>query len=312
MALSDSTRDETAVAGVGSASVGDFIALLKPRVMSLVVFTALVGMLIAPGSIHPVIGAVALALIAIGGGGSGCLNMWYDADIDAVMTRTRNRPIPAGRVDGASAFAFGMILSVGSVVMLSLVTNLLAGGLLAFTIFFYVVIYTMWLKRWTPQNIVIGGAAGALPPVVGWAAVTGHVAIEPLVLFFIVFLWTPPHFWALALIKSGDYSRAGVPMLPVVAGDRATRIQILIYALVLAPTAVLPWFMGFAGLAYGVLSAVLGAVFVLLSVRLYFAGVERRNRAAGELFGFSLIYLFLLFAVLLGEHLVTALAAAFA
>ncbi len=312
MALSDPTRDETAVAGVGSASVGDFIALLKPRVMSLVVFTALVGMLIAPGSIHPVIGAVALALIAIGGGGSGCLNMWYDADIDAVMTRTRNRPIPAGRVDGASAFAFGMILSVGSVVMLSLVTNLLAGGLLAFTIFFYVVIYTMWLKRWTPQNIVIGGAAGALPPVVGWAAVTGHVAIEPLVLFFIVFLWTPPHFWALALIKSGDYSRAGVPMLPVVAGDRATRIQILIYALVLAPTAVLPWFMGFAGLAYGVLSAVLGAVFVLLSVRLYFAGVERRNRAAGELFGFSLIYLFLLFAVLLGEHLVTALAAAFA
>lgn len=312
MALSDSTRDETAVAGVGSASVGDFIALLKPRVMSLVVFTALVGMLIAPGSIHPVIGAVALALIAIGGGGSGCLNMWYDADIDAVMTRTRNRPIPAGRVDGASAFAFGMILSVGSVVMLSLVTNLLAGGLLAFTIFFYVVIYTIWLKRWTPQNIVIGGAAGALPPVVGWAAVTGHVAIEPLVLFFIVFLWTPPHFWALALIKSGDYSRAGVPMLPVVAGDRATRIQILIYALVLAPTAVLPWFMGFAGLAYGVLSAVLGAVFVLLSVRLYFAGVERRNRAAGELFGFSLIYLFLLFAVLLGEHLVTALAAAFA
>lgn len=312
MALSDPTRDETSVAGLGSASVGDFIALLKPRVMSLVVFTALVGIMIAPGGIHPVIGAVALMLIAVGGGASGCLNMWYDADIDAVMTRTRTRPIPAGRVDGASALAFGLVLSVASVVMLALVTNLLAGALLAFTIFFYVVIYTMWLKRWTPQNIVIGGASGALPPVIGWAAVTGHVAIEPLVLFLIVFLWTPPHFWALALIKSDDYSRAGVPMLPVVAGDRATRIQIVLYALVLAPVATVPWFMGFGGLAYGVLSLSLGALFVALAVRLYFAGVQRRNRAAGELFGFSIVYLFLLFAVLLGEHLFTAIRAALA
>mgnify|MGYP001806083268 CR=1 FL=1 len=311
MALTDHTRAETDE-GVGfeSATAGDFIQLLKPRVMSLVVFTALVGMVIAPGTIHPVLGAVALMLIAVGAGASGCLNMWYDADIDAVMSRTRTRPIPAGRVGAETALAFGLTLAVASVILLGLMVNELSAGLLAFTIAFYVLVYTMWLKRSTPQNIVIGGAAGALPPVIGWAAVTGHVAVEPLVLFLIIFLWTPPHFWALALIKSGDYARAGVPMLPVVAGEKATRAQILLYALVLAPVGVAPWFMGFGGLAYGIVSVVLGAMFVALSARVFFAPASRLNRAAGQLFAFSILYLFLLFAVLLGERVVQLLLAA--
>lgn len=307
MALIDQTGEpgEDAFLAVETATVGDFVALLKPRVMSLVVFTALVGIMIAPGSIHPVLAVVALALIAIGAGASGALNMWYDADIDSVMSRTRSRPIPAGRVGPETARDFGMALSCASVVMLGLFVNVLSAALLAFTIFFYVVIYTMWLKRRTPQNIVIGGAAGALPPVIGWAAVTGHVALEPMVLFLITFLWTPPHFWALALIKSADYERAGVPMLPVVAGDKATRLQILLYSLVLAPVGVLPAIMGFGGTAYAVTSVALGAVFVALAVAVWRAKPEARNRAAGRLFGFSLIYLFLLFAVLLGERVLS-------
>lgn len=289
------------------ASVADYVALLKPRVMSLVIFTALVGLVRAPGEVHPVIAFTALLCIAIGAGASGALNMWWDADIDAVMSRTRRRPIPAGRVTPGEALAFGMTLSVGSVIVLGLLVNMVAAALLAFTIFFYVVIYTMWLKRWTPQNIVIGGAAGAFPPMVGWAAATGGIGLESLLLFLIIFFWTPPHFWALALYKSGDYARAGVPMLPVVAGASETRRQILLYTLLLVPLAMSPFFLGMAGLAYGVVSGVTGALMLLLAVQVY----RRREGAPAEiaarrLFGFSILYLFLLFAVLLVEAVAPA------
>ena len=219
----------------GMASPRDYFELLKPRVMSLVIFTGLVGLVVAPGTINPVIGFVALLCIAIGAGASGALNMWYDADIDAKMSRTANRPVPAGRVTPGEAFGFGMTLSVGSVLTMGLAVNWAAASLLAFTIFFYVVVYTMWLKRRTPQNIVIGGAAGAFPPMIGWAAVTGTVSVESIALFLIIFMWTPPHFWALALFSSQDYEQAGVPMLPVVAGERETRRQIMLYSLLLVP-----------------------------------------------------------------------------
>ena len=228
-------------ARISEAMPGDYFALLKPRVMSLVVFTAFVGMMLAPGSINPLIALIAILAIAVGGGASGALNMWYDADIDAVMTRTKKRPIPAGRIAGGEALAFGLVLSVFSVLTLGTLTNWVAGGLLAFTIFFYAVIYTMWLKRSTPQNIVIGGAAGAFPPMIGWAAVTGGISLESVVLFLIIFLWTPPHFWALALFKLRDYDMAKVPMLPNVAGERHTKLQIVAYSLVLAAVAVSPW-----------------------------------------------------------------------
>ncbi|MEW5420411.1 heme o synthase [Amorphus sp. 3PC139-8] len=288
---------------VGEASVGDFIALLKPRVMSLVIFTALVGMAIAPTGIHPVLAAISLMAIAVGAGASGALNMWWDADIDAVMTRTRTRPLPAGRVAPEAALAFGLTLSVGSVLILGLVANWFAAGLLAFTIWFYAHFYTIILKRRTAQNIVIGGAAGALPPVIGWAAMTGGVSIEPLVLFAIVFLWTPPHFWALALLKHEDYARAGVPMLPVVAGSAATRWQILLYAVVLVPTAMVPFFLGFAGTTYLAVSVGLGAVFLAASVDvLVHREGARARRACGRMFGFSIAYLFLLYATLLAER----------
>src|SRR5712664_147147 len=227
------------------ASVGDYVALMKPRVMSLVVFTALVGLVVAPGHLNPVVGFVALLCIAIGAGAAGALNMWYDADIDAVMTRTADRPIPAGRVTRGEALGFGMTLAVGSVAVLGLAANWLAAGLLAFTIFFYVAIYTAWLKRSTPQNIVIGGAAGALPPVIGWAAATGDIGLEPAILFLIIFLWTPPHFWALSLNRADEYGRAGVPMLPVVAGRAATTRRIAIYSVLLLPVSLLPWGLGF-------------------------------------------------------------------
>jgi protoheme IX farnesyltransferase len=290
------------------ADVGDFIALLKPRVMSLVVFTALAGIVVAPGHLHPILGFASLLCIAIGAGASGALNMWYDADIDAIMTRTRTRPIPAGRVTREEAFGFGITLSVGSVLVLGLVANWLAAGLLAFTIFFYVVIYSMWLKRSTPQNIVIGGAAGAFPPMVGWAAASGAVSLESIVLFLIIFFWTPPHFWALALLKSEDYARAGIPMLPVVSGRAETRKQILIYSLLLAPLGVAPWLMGFAGLAYGVTAIVGGAAFLALAVRVARSGDNPAgDRAAKLLFGYSIVYLFALFAVLLIENRVVAL-----
>jgi protoheme IX farnesyltransferase len=286
------------------AGVEDYIALLKPRVMSLVVFTALVGLMVAPGHVHPVIGFAALLCIAIGAGASGALNMWYDADIDAIMKRTAGRPIPAGRILPGEALAFGSTLAIGSVLVLGILVNWLAAALLAFTIFFYVFIYTMWLKRATPQNIVIGGAAGAFPPVVGWAAVTGDISLAPVLMFLIIFLWTPPHFWALALLSADDYRRAGVPMLPVVAGPDATRLQILLYTIVLAPVGLTPTLFGFAGLVYGAVALVCGAIMLMLAWRVY---RERTGpsaaRAARKLFAFSLLYVFVLFAALLLDHM---------
>ena len=285
------------------ASPADFFALLKPRVMSLVVFTALVGMVMAPGGIHPVLGFTALLCIAIGAGASGALNMWYDADIDRVMKRTQSRPIPRGAITEGEALAFGLTLAGFSVALLALLVNVVAGALLAFTIFFYVVIYSMWLKRSTQQNIVIGGAAGAFPPIVGWAAVTGSVSLESIVLFLIIFMWTPPHFWALALFKSDDYERAGIPMMPVVSGLAETRKQILIYSILLAPIGVLPTILGFASLAYGIAAAALGVGFVVLAVRVYrMPDSDKAMLPAKRLFGFSILYLFLLFAMLLVER----------
>jgi protoheme IX farnesyltransferase len=294
--------------GADGGSVGDFVALMKPRVMSLVIFTALVGLVTAPGHLHPALAAIALLAIAVGAGASGALNMWYDADIDARMQRTASRPIPKGRVTAEEAFAFGMVLSVGSVLTLGVLVNWVAGGLLALTIAFYVVVYTIWLKRRTPQNIVIGGAAGAFPPMIGWAAVTGGVSLESIVMFAIIFMWTPPHFWALALFRSGDYARAGVPMLPVVAGERETRRQIVIYSALLAPLAVLPAVIGLGGITYGIASTVLGAMFLSLALRLWRADDEaEQTRVAKRLFAFSILYLFGLFAVLLVERVAAGL-----
>lgn len=289
----------------GQGTVGDYVALLKPRVMSLVIFTAFVGMMLAPGTIHPVIAGVALLCIAVGAGASGALNMWYDADIDRIMSRTASRPIPAGKVSREEAFTFGMTLSLGSVLILGLLVNWFAGAFLAFTIFFYVVIYTMWLKRSTPQNIVIGGASGAFPPMIGWASVTGDVSYESALLFLIIFMWTPPHFWALALFKNSDYKAAGIPMMPVVAGESSTRNQILIYSVLLAPIAVSPYFIGFAGLGYGIVSAITGAMFVWLAFDVWRKREgEVARKASVRLFAFSIFYLFLLFAALLVENLV--------
>ena len=251
--------------GLYGPSVADFWNLLKPRVMSLVIFTGFAGMFLAPTSIHPMLFIISLFAIAAGAGASGAINQWYDRDIDAVMQRTQNRPIPAGAVEPAEALSFGLIISALSVLVLGLASNWLAAGLLAFTIFFYGVVYTIWLKRSTPQNIVIGGAAGALPPVIGWAAVSGSLSIEPLLLFAIIFMWTPPHFWALALFRNEDYTRAGVPMMPVVAGEAETRRQILIYAVLLAPLGVLPAFIGMSSLLYGAVAAGLGLNFIRLS-----------------------------------------------
>jgi protoheme IX farnesyltransferase len=284
------------------ASVGDYLALMKPRVMSLVVFTALVGLVIAPGHIHPVIGFTALLCIAVGAGAAGALNMWYDADIDAVMTRTLSRPIPRGRIAPGEALAFGMVLAGFSVGVLGLLVSWLAAALLAFTVFFYVAIYTMWLKRSTPQNIVIGGAAGAFPPMIGWAAVTGGIGVEPCLLFLIIFFWTPPHFWALALVRADDYARARVPMLPVVAGAEETRRQILLYSVALVPVGAAPWLLGYAGAIYGATALLAGALMVAFAwrVRNEREGV-RAERAAHQLFAFSILYLFALFAVLLAE-----------
>ena len=294
--MSFATQSENVQAQFSAAEVGDYLALLKPRVMSLVVFTAFVGLVLAPVPMHPVMAFTALLCIAVGAGSAGALNMWYDADIDARMTRTRGRPIPGGRILPGEALGFGLLLAVFSVVILSLLVNLAAGALLAFTIFFYVVIYTMWLKRWTPQNIVIGGAAGAFPPMIGWAAATGGVSLESFLLFLIVFFWTPPHFWALALYRTEDYARAGIPMLPVVAGEGETLRQILLYTLILAPLGVSPWLIGFAGPVYGVAAALTGAIMLGLAIRLR---LDRSDRAAKHLFAFSILYLFLLFAFLL-------------
>jgi protoheme IX farnesyltransferase len=282
-------------------SVSDFVALTKPRVMMLAVFTALVGLSCAPVRLDPLATLVAVLAIAAGAGAAGVLNMWYDADIDAVMSRTAMRPIPRGRVSRFEALVLGLVLGGLAVVVLALATNLAAAALLAGTILFYVVVYTAWLKRTTRQNIVIGGAAGALPPVIGWAAAAGDVGLEPLVLFLIIFLWTPPHFWALALNRTDDYARAGVPMLPVVAGRVATTRQILIYSGLLVVASELPWILGFAGAIYGVTVAISGAVFLLLARRLK-RSIETDRRAAHGLFVFSIVYLFALFAALLIDH----------
>jgi heme o synthase len=305
MAYLDTTTAGEAI-GVSSATPRDFYALLKPRVMQLVVFTALVGMLIAPVPVNPLTALIAIVAIAIGGGASGALNMWYDADIDAVMSRTKGRPIPSGRVNPGEALTFGVVLSVLSVMTLGLATNWIAAAWLAFTIFFYAVIYSAWLKRWTPQNIVIGGAAGAFPPIIGWAAVTGQwISLESFILFAIVFLWTPPHFWALALYKSDEYAAAGVPMMPNVAGAESTRRQIFGYSIALAISGVLPWFAGFAGYAYLAASVVLGAMFILRAwaVLKSTGNSKEAMRPSIRLFVFSLWYLFGLFAVLLAETL---------
>jgi protoheme IX farnesyltransferase len=284
---------------VSEATVGDYLALMKPRVMSLVVFTALVGLIVAPAHVHPMIGFTALLCIAVGAGAAGALNMWYDADIDAVMSRTSSRPIPRGRIAPGEALGFGMTLAVFAVAVLGLLVNWAAAVLLAFTIFFYVAIYTMWLKRSTPQNIVIGGAAGAFPPMIGWTAATGGLSVEPCLLFLIIFLWTPPHFWALSLVRTDDYARARVPMLPVVSGLEETRRQILLYSIVLLPVGAAPWLLGYAGRFYGVTALAAGAVMVALSWRLRSAQGDRK--AAMQLFAFSILYLFVLFAALLVE-----------
>ena len=282
---------------LSEARAGDFFALLKPRVMALAVFTAFVGLMAAPGAMNPVIAVIAIGAIAIGAGAAGALNMWYDADIDALMSRTSKRPVPSGRVTPGEALGFGLVLSALSVMTLGVLVGWLAASLLAFTIFFYVVIYTMWLKRSTPQNIVIGGAAGALPPVIGWAAATGAIGIESVILFLIIFLWTPPHFWALALCRAGDYERAGVPMLPVVAGTQETVRQIRLYAIALFPVGMAPWLIGAAGPLYGVTAAGAGAIMLGLAWR-----VRGSGREAKALFGYSILYLFVLFAVLLVDH----------
>jgi heme o synthase len=284
------------------AGVGDYIALMKPRVMSLVVFTALVGLMVAPGPVHPVIGFTALLCIAVGAGAAGALNMWYDADIDAIMSRTAGRPIPRGRIQPGEALAFGLTLAAFSVVGLGLLVNIAAAALLGFTIFFYVVIYTMWLKRSTPENIVIGGAAGAFPPVIGWLAASGSLALEPLLLFLMVFMWTPPHFWALSLWRSADYARAGVPMLPVVAGKAETRRRIVIYTALLVPCGLAPFGFGLAGPLYGAVAAASGAAMLVLAWRVWTERDDPAESAAKRLFGFSILYLFVLFAVLLVER----------
>ncbi len=294
----------------GPADVKDWFALLKPRVITLVVFTGLVGLLVAPGRLHPVLGFTAVLCIAVAAGAAGAINMWYDRDIDAVMRRTAKRPIPDGRIAAEGALGFGVVLAVSSVLVMFLATNAAAASVLALSILFYVFIYTMWLKRRTPQNIVIGGAAGAFPPVIGWAAVTGSVDVMPLLMFAIIFFWTPPHFWALSLYASGDYARAGVPMLPVVAGARATRRQIVVYTVVLVVASLLPWALGFAGPVYGLSAVVLGAVFMAASLRVLWdkqdaQGVSLTKDAPARFaFKVSLFYLFLLFLALAVDRLV--------
>ncbi|SDE30236.1 protoheme IX farnesyltransferase [Salipiger thiooxidans] len=300
-----STNSTVTTAQPGEAQFGDYFALLKPRVMTLVVFTALVGLLAAPVPVHPFIGFCAILFIAVGGGASGALNMWWDADIDLVMKRTAKRPIPAGRVEPGEALALGLALSAFSCVFLALATNVLAGGLLAFTIFFYVVIYTMWLKRSTPQNIVIGGAAGAFPPMIGWAAATGSVGVEAVLMFCLTFMWTPPHFWALALFMRSDYDDAGVPMLTVTHGRRSTRIHILVYTVLLAALAIGTGFTAIGGPVYLAVAVVLNLLFLKGAWEIF-----RRDEVASEadnfriekrFFKLSLLYLFAHFGAILVE-----------
>ncbi|HEY5712937.1 MAG TPA: heme o synthase [Allosphingosinicella sp.] len=278
----------------------DLLALTKPRVMTLVVFTGLCGLLAAPAAINPVLGFTAILCIALGAGGAATLNQWYEADIDALMKRTRGRPLPAGRMDRQTALHFGVGLSAFSVLLMGVATNWLAAAILAVSILFYVFVYTIWLKRRTPQNIVIGGAAGAFPPLIGWAAATGDVATLPVLLFALIFLWTPPHFWALSLFVRSDYAAAGVPMLPVVAGAKATRLQILLYTMPMAAAAVAPWPLGLAGVLYGAAAAALSAAFLILSLQVFLskANEPAEMKAEKRLFAYSILYLFALFGAL--------------
>lgn len=306
--MTDTSFSDGQPAGVSGedtahGALGDYLRLLKPRVMSLSVFTALAGMIAAPASIHPLVGAVALLFIALGAGAAGALNMWYDADIDRVMSRTAMRPIPRNLVPADEALALGLFLSGASVFCLGVLVNWVAAGLLALTIAHYVLIYTMWLKRSTPQNIVIGGAAGAFPPMIGWAAASGDVTLNSVLLFAIIFFWTPAHFWALALLRSRDYERAGIPMLPVVAGKRATRVQILIYSILTALCAIVPYFTGLSGVIYLAVSAVTSSILVGLSVDVYLKREgHAADKAAKSLFSYSILYLFVVFAAILAEH----------
>ncbi len=293
--MTEVSTSPATVRALAGPAVSDYVALLKPRVMSLVVFTGFVGLYLAPGHIHPVLAAIAVLCIAVGAGAAGAINMWYDRDIDAVMRRTQGRPLPAGRMAPGEALGFGCVLAGASVLVMGLAVNWSAAALLALTIAFYVFVYTVWLKRRTPQNIVIGGAAGAFPPVVGWAAVTGDVGLPALLLFAIIFFWTPPHFWALALYRSGDYARAGVPMLPVVAGARETKKQMLAYTILLWPLTLAPALIGVAGALYGGAALVLSALFTFLAIRVW---RDEGERSARQMFAFSILYLFLLFALL--------------
>jgi heme o synthase len=294
----------TAAGPYAGAAVGDYVQILKPRVMSLVVFTGAVGLLLAPGRLHPFLAVVAILCIAIGAGASGAINMWYDRDIDRVMRRTASRPLPAGRMLPGEALGFGCVLAVGSVALMGVAVNWVAAELLALTIAFYVFVYTMWLKRRTPQNIVIGGAAGALPPMIGWAAVTGDVGWGAIALFAIIFFWTPPHFWALSLYKAGEYEAAGIPMMPVVAGPRETKRQMLLYTLVLWPVTAAPWLLGVSGMLYAVGAGVLSLLFTLSAIRVMRDDTEPTGdqRAARQMFAFSLAYLSLIFTLLLVDR----------
>lgn len=293
---------------LSEAGARDFFELLKPRVMSLVVFTAFAGLMLAPGHINPILGVISILCIAVGAGASGALNMWYDADIDAVMSRTANRPIPAGRILPQEALAFGLTLSVFSVVILGLAVNWFSAALLAFTIFFYAVVYTMWLKRSTPQNIVIGGASGAFPPMIGWACVTGGVSLDSILLFMIIFLWTPAHFWALALFKMRDYGSVGVPMMPNVAGESSTKTQIVVYAVLTAFTAVAPVATGLVGIGYGLFATVLGLIFIYCSIAVRrMPDGDEKMVPAKKMFAYSIFYLFAIFSALMADHMFAGL-----
>ncbi len=308
--MSEAVALSASAPAVSGAEWRDWLALLKPRVVTLVVLTGMVGMLVAPGHLHPVLCLATVLCIAVAAGASGAINMWYERDIDAIMSRTSRRPIPSGKIEPGEALAFGVVLAVASVLVMALATNMVAAAWLALSIGFYVFIYTIWLKRRTPQNIVIGGAAGAFPPIIGWAAVTGDVSAMPLLLFAIVFLWTPPHFWSLALYACKDYGRAGIPMLPVVAGPRHTRMQILLYTLVLAPVSILPWLLGYAGAVYGLTAAALGSGFILSAVLVFRDKQDAtgasltRDAPARAAFRYSLAYLAILFAAVAVDHFV--------
>jgi protoheme IX farnesyltransferase len=310
MTVIDSTQAMSQEEGklLSEADARDFFALLKPRVMSLVVFTAFAGLVLAPGEINPVLAIISILCIAVGAGASGALNMWYDADIDAVMTRTAKRPIPAGRIRPNEALAFGLTLSAFSVVILGLAVNWFAAGLLAFTIFFYAVVYTMWLKRRTPQNIVIGGAAGAFPPMLGWACVTGGVSLDSVILFMITFMWTPPHFWALALFKMRDYGSVGIPMMPNVVGQRSTKIQMVVYSVLMAAVVAAPTVTGLASVGYGLFTGILSLIFIYYSILvLRMAEDDEKMLPAKKLFFYSIFYLFAVFSALIFDHMAAGL-----